>query len=311
MPVICVGNLSMGGTGKTPHTEYLMRLLKDKYKVAEVSRGFGRKEHTFRIADKDATALNLGDEPLQYYLKFKDEITVAVEANRVHGVMDVCRERPETNLILLDDAYQHRAIYAGFNILLTSHDDPFYSDFMVPVGNLREFRGGKKRADVVVVTKCPDFEKIQKAEIASKLKLKDNQKLFFSRIKYGSIVSLNDASSLDSQQGNQIILVTGIANSKALVDHLSQNNEILHHFEYRDHHSFSASDLTEIHNLFDKFASPQTIIMTTEKDAMRLKNKEFEKTLKTCPWYYQSIEIELDRPAEFDKLILEYAEKNN
>ncbi|MBK6950569.1 MAG: tetraacyldisaccharide 4'-kinase [Crocinitomicaceae bacterium] len=311
MPIICVGNLSMGGTGKTPHTEYLIRLLKDKYKVATLSRGFGRKERDFRIADNHATALNLGDEPLQYHLKFKDEITVAVEANRVHGVMDICLQKPETNLILLDDAYQHRAIHAGFNILLTSYNEPFYTDFMVPLGNLREFRAGKKRADVVIVTKCPDFGKINKAEIAARLKLLPAQRLFFSRINYGKLISLKDASALENSSGNQIVLVTGIANSKTLVDQLSINNEILHHFNYRDHHTFSVSDLTEIHNLFDKFASPQTILVTTEKDAMRLIKSEFEKTLKNYPWYYQEIQVELDNSAEFDKLILEYAEKNS
>jgi len=311
MPIICVGNLSMGGTGKTPHTEYLIRLLKDKYKLATLSRGFGRKEHTFRIADKNATAINLGDEPLQYYLKFNDEITVAVMANRVHGVIDICDAKPATTLILLDDAYQHRAIHAGLNLLLTAYDDPFYNDFIAPVGNLREFRAGKKRANAVIVTKCPDFAKINKSEIAEKLKLSTDQKLFFSRIRYGNLIAVNDSSSLDSTAPSQVILVTGIANAAPLVEHLAKQHEIVHHFNYRDHHSFSAQNLAEIHNLFDKFASPETILVTTEKDVMRLKNPEFEKALKKYPWYYQSIEVELDQPSEFDKLILEYAEKNS
>lgn len=311
MPIICIGNLSMGGTGKTPHTEYLIRLLKAHYKVATLSRGFGRKEHAFRIADETATANNLGDEPLQYYLKFKNQITVAVEANRVHGVMDICRERPETNLVLLDDAFQHRAIHAGLNILLTSYDSPFYQDFIVPVGNLREFRAGKKRAAIVVVTKCPEFEKIDKSRIASRLKLDNAQRLFFSRIRYGALMGLNHGPLPEMTEQLQVILVTGIANAKPLVEYLTENHEVLHHFEYRDHHPFSASNLSEIHNLFDKFASPQTILVTTEKDAMRLKKTGFEAELKKYPWYYQSIEIVLDRPAEFDKLILEYAEKNS
>ncbi|MBI3135041.1 MAG: tetraacyldisaccharide 4'-kinase [Bacteroidetes bacterium] len=316
IPVICIGNLSMGGTGKTPHTEYLIRLLHNKYRVATLSRGFGRKEHTFRIADHSATALNLGDEPLQYYHKFnsdsyQNKITVAVEANRVHGVMDICRERPETNLILLDDAFQHRSIHAGLNLLLTAYDDPFYTDFVVPVGNLREFRTGKKRAHAVIVTKCPDFGKINKAGIAAKLKLEAHQKLFFSKINYGPLISLDKAAAGENTRNNQIILVTGIANPQPLKDYLSENNTIIHHFNYRDHHSFSASDLEEIHNLFDKFAGPQTILVTTEKDAMRLKKTEFEITTKKYPWFYQSIEVELDQQAEFDKLILEYAEKNS
>ncbi len=311
MPVICVGNLSMGGTGKTPHTEYLIRLLKDKYKLATLSRGFGRKDRNFRIADSFANADNLGDEPLQYQCKFGNKITVAVEANRVHGVMDICREKPETNLILLDDAFQHRSIHAGFNILLTSFDDPFYSDFIVPVGNLREFKAGKKRAQAVIVTKCPDFSKVNQNEFRKKLKLNAGQELFFSRLKYGAVHALNDASVLDSLQGFQIILVTGIANAEPLVNKISESNEILHHFRYPDHHRFKADEINEIHSLFDKFAGPQTIVLTTEKDAMRLMGDTLKPMLKNFPWYYQEIEIEISEAEKFDKMILNYAEKNS
>lgn len=311
IPVICVGNLSMGGTGKTPHTEYLIRLLKDKYKLAALSRGFGRKDRSFRIADTFATAENLGDEPLQYHRKFGNEITVAAEANRVHGVMDICREKPETNLILLDDAFQHRSIHAGLNILLTSYDTPFYEDFIVPVGNLREFRSGKKRAQAVIVTKCPDFETINQNEIRQKLKLNAGQELYFSRLKYGVVRSLNDASEIESLQGFQVILVTGIANADPLVQKVSEHNEILHHFRYADHHRFKASEINEIHSLFDKFAGPQTILLTTEKDAMRLMGDELKSMIKNFPWYYQEIEIEINESEKFDKMILNYVEKNS
>lgn len=310
IPVICVGNLSMGGTGKTPHTEYLIRLLKDQYKVATLSRGFGRKEHGFRIADAGSTARTVGDEPLQYYAKFGHEVTVAVEANRVHGVLDICRERPETNLILLDDAFQHRRIHAGLSVLLTNYYDPFYRDFLLPVGTLREPRWGKKRADIMVVTKCPVLNEKDKKKILFKLRPKPGCEVFFSSLRYGNIISLSDGKVLENN-GYQIILVTGIAETESLVAHLSQNHEIIHHFKYRDHYLFSSDDLREIHGIFDKFAGPQTIVVTTEKDAMRLLDPAFETELKNCPWYYQPIEVELDRPEEFNKLILNYVEKNS
>jgi len=311
MPIINVGNLSMGGTGKTPHTEYLIRLLQDKYKVATLSRGFGRKEYGFKIADENSTANSIGDEPLQYFKKYGNKISVVVESNRVHGVMDLCREKEDINLILLDDAYQHRAIHAGLNILITSYDQPFYNDFILPVGNLREFRNGKKRADIIVVSKCPDFKFVDRKKIVASIKPSPNQSVFFSQIKYGSILAMGGMSFFDELSGQRVILVTGIANSDSLKNKISQKNEIVHHFNFNDHYKFSLADLTEIHNLFDKFASPETILLTTEKDAMRLLDKTFEGVLKKYPWYYQTIEIAMDEKEKFDKLILDYAEKNN
>jgi len=311
LPIINIGNLSMGGTGKTPHTEYLIRLLQDKFKVATLSRGFGRKEYGFKIADENSTALSIGDEPLQYFKKFGDKISVAVEANRVHGVMDLCREIPEINLILLDDAFQHRSIYAGLNILITAYDAPFYKDFILPVGTLREFKNGKKRADIIIVSKCPEFNLVDKKKIVNSINPSKSQTVFFSKIQYGSVLSFNGQPKLENLSGHQVILVTGIANPDSLKQYVSLNNEIVHHFNFNDHHKFSQSDLTEIHNLFDKFASPDTILLTTEKDAMRLIYKEFEAELKKYPWYYQAIEIATDEKEKFDKLILDYAEKHN
>ncbi|MBK7129380.1 MAG: tetraacyldisaccharide 4'-kinase [Crocinitomicaceae bacterium] len=311
LPIISVGNLSLGGTGKTPHTEYLIRLLKDKYQLATLSRGFGRKEYQFRIADDKATVNNLGDEPLQYHMKFGSSITVAVEANRVHGVMDICREKPSTNLILLDDAFQHRAIQPGLSILLTTLEKPFYQDWIVPVGNLRESRSGFKRADIIVFTKCKSLDLSNKENIISKLKPCSHQHVFFSTVTYGSMSSLTDDSMLFGLSGYQLIVVTGIADGAPLVEHLRENNEILYHCRYRDHHSFNTRDINEIHDLFDKFAGPQTLIVTTEKDAMRLKTPILTETLSDYPWYYQNIEVELDKPEEFKKLILDYAEKNS
>lgn len=311
MPVICVGNLNMGGTGKTPHTAYIVQLLMDRYHVATLSRGFGRKERGFKIADGDSTAREIGDEPLQYYRKFGSRVTVAVEADRVLGVMDLCTERPETNLVVLDDAFQHRAIHAGLNILITAYDDPFFNDFILPVGNLREFRRGKKRADIIVVSKCPDNTSFDKTSFTRAIEPLPHQQVFFSYVRYGSWVALNDAPAVDFTKPFKVVLVTGIANPGPLKNHLAEKHEIVHHFNFRDHHDFTASDITGIHNLFDKFVTSQTVVLTTEKDAMRLMDKRFDEMLKKYPWYYQEIEVEIDDKEKFDQLILSYAEKDH
>ncbi len=311
LPIISVGNLSMGGTGKTPTTEYLVRLLKNETHLATLSRGYGRKEYGFKIADNESTALSIGDEPLQYFHKFGNEIDVVVESNRVTGVMDLCRERPETNCVLLDDAYQHRAIHKGINILITSYDKPFYKDWIVPVGELRESKLGKKRADIVIVSKCPGFEKLDKTDISSRLNLEDRQDLFFSKIVYGNLTSLNKQESLAKLESRNVILVTGIESSNQLLNYLEKENKILHHFKFADHYKFKESDLKGVHDLFDKFANENPVIITTEKDAMRLLDKQFTALLSDKPWFYQSIKIELDREDEFNKIILDYVKENN
>ncbi len=311
IPIINVGNVSMGGTGKTPHTEYLIRLLKNNYNVVTLSRGFGRKERGYILADKTtATAEQIGDEPLQYLKKFGDEISVVVDANRVTGVMDTCRLLPETEVVLLDDAYQHRAIKPGLNILITPHDDPFYNDFILPVGNLREARAGKKRADIIVVSKCPPFEELNKEHILKKIKPKAHQTLFFSRVVYSEIFTIGEPTPIALSTNQNIILVTGIANPKPLVNHLKKTHQILHHFQYNDHHNFKASELTEIHNLFDKFATDKPVIVTTEKDAMRLLKPALFQQIKPYNWCFQSISIEIDNAEKFNQKITTYVEKN-
>jgi tetraacyldisaccharide 4'-kinase len=306
---ISVGNLSMGGTGKSPHVEYLIRLLKNDYKVATLSRGFGRRERGFKIADESATAMSIGDEPLQFYKKFGSEITVAVEANRVLGAMDLFRVQPEINVLLLDDAYQHRAIHRDLNILLTDYNYPFHSDFILPVGNLRESKSGKKRAEVVIVTKCPPLSDQEKAELMKKLKLRAEQKLFFSSIQYGDVIGFKEGS-LDLSN-RKIVLVTGIAKPLPLEEYISESNQILKHFNYPDHHKFRAEELNEIHNFIDKFAAEKPIVLCTEKDAMRLMCAEFETMTNKYSWAYQTIQVKLDREEEFKKEVLSYVEKNN
>lgn len=300
----------MGGTGKTPHVEYLIRLIKKDYKVATLSRGYGRKEYGFKIGDETSTALSIGDEPLQYFRKYGQEITVAVEANRVMGVMDLCREKPETQCVLLDDAYQHRAILPGLNILLTEKEKPYSQDWILPVGNLRECRLGRKRADIVILTKCSNFESISKDIWRKKLKLSIRQQLFLSSIKYGNPIGLGNGESVEISD-KKVILVTGIANPDPLVIHIKSQAALIHHFRFGDHYRFKPSDLEAIHNIFDKFAADQPILLTTEKDAMRLLAPEFRSQLQDKPWYYQPIEVMLDDPEAFNTTILNYVKENH
>lgn len=299
----------MGGTGKTPHVEYLIRLLKDRKEVATLSRGFGRTKRGFLVADDKSTALDVGDEPLQFFTKFKQDIVVAVEANRVLGAMDLFFRYPDINVLLLDDAYQHRAIHAGLNILLTDFSHPYSTDMILPVGNLRESKSGRRRADIVVLTKCPDFDELDKDQWRKDLRLEDNQSLFLSKIAYDQLIDLQGERF--KSKPDRIIIVSGIANADPLVEYLNNSHEILHHFEYRDHYRFKAQDIQEIHDLFDKFADDNVVIVTTEKDMMRLKNRSEFVGISDYPWGIQSIKVELDEPDKFDQIVVDYVENHH
>ena len=305
---IQVGNLSAGGTGKTPHVEYLIRLLKGGYKTATLSRGYGRIKIGYQKAKETSTAQDIGDEPLQFYSKF-DDITVYVDAKRVNGIINIMSQEEVPEIVIMDDAFQHRAIKSGFSILLTDYSSPFYKDFMLPTGNLREFPKGKKRADVIVVTKCPiQFTEEDQAKIKSKLKPDTNQAVFFSRIKYGKLRSVWDASVLEFDSIDELLLITGIANPKPLMSYLEEKNKELIHLKFPDHHSFTDKNIQNIITTFENIKAKNKFIVTTEKDAMRLKSyKELEK----FSVYYLDIEIDIiNKKNEFDKLIKNYAKAN-
>lgn len=310
IPIINVGNLSVGGTGKTPHTEYLIRLLKDTHKLATLSRGYGRKEFGFKIADDDSTARQIGDEPLQFYKKYGKDITVAVESDRVKGVMDICYQKEETNLVLLDDAYQHRSIQPGFNILLTDYNKPFFNDYIMPVGDLRELRSGKKRADIIIVTKCADFESIDKVDLIKEIKPLPEQSVFFSKIVYDPIIKPFNSDHSPTIISKNIILVTGIAKPTPLLNYLKMKFNVLEHCKFNDHYQFKEKDIDDIHNLLVKFADSNPTIVTTEKDAMRLVGCEFEDKVKSQYWYYQAITVEIDDKEGFDNKIIKYVQEN-
>ena len=304
---ILVGNLSAGGTGKTPHIEYLIRLLGKEYKLATLSRGYGRKTTGFLKATDSSTAKDVGDEPLQFSQKFSD-VEVFVDAKRVGGIVEIMSQEEVPEVILLDDAFQHRQLKAGLSILLTDFNSPFYKDFMLPTGNLREFPYGKKRADVIIVTKCPEEMKKEERERMIKKIGTPNIPVFFSKIGYSSPKGIFDESHYNLDEYSEILLVTGIANPDSLLDYLSKFNFRLSHLKYQDHYPFSNKDIQKIIETFESKNDSKKVILTTEKDAMRL--KEFGG-LKALPIAQIPIEVSLlEREEELNSLIKNYVKSD-
>ncbi len=276
IPIICVGNLTTGGTGKSPMIQYLVSFLKEDYELAILSRGYKRRTKGFREVLIDSTAEEVGDEPLQFKQNFP-KVTVAVCANRREGIEKL---RSKADAILLDDAFQHRKVKASTNILLTSYDDLYIEDHILPTGNLREARSGSKRADIIVVTKCPEgapYAKIQ--EIQFRLNLLPHQKIYFSKIGYDKLIyGVSETLSIHYLQDKSFTLVTGIAKPEPLVTFLKRKQFRFTHEKFPDHHHFSASDIKKL--------KQKEIILTTEKDYMRLQPK-----LEKFALYYLPIKV--------------------
>lgn len=307
IPVISVGNLSLGGTGKTPHVAYLIALLKNSFHVSVLSRGYGRKSKGFILLDNPFSAKVHGDEPM-IYKKNNHEIPVAVCEQRVKGILQLLTEKPLTDVVLLDDAYQHRPIKPGLNILLCDYHNPFFSDFIIPVGNLRELRKNAKRADLIIVSKCPEnLRQEDKNIIIHKIKKYSAVQVFFSRIVYGNFYPVFNSGVLTDVTDKKIILITAIAHATPFYTHLNTNNHVIKHFKFSDHYNFKENDIKLIAQEFSK--NPDAILITTEKDAMRfisLPDKQIND-LKSLPFYYQTINVTFDeKQPEFDKLILDY-----
>lgn len=300
LPIICVGNLSVGGTGKTPQIEYLIRLLSINFKVVTLSRGYKRKSQGFYLAGLSTKMEDIGDEPFQYFSKFKN-IHVAVDAKRVNGVCEILERLPETEIVLLDDAYQHRHIKPGFTILLTKYDDLYIDDFVLPAGNLREFKSGADRANLIVVTKCPDdLSLASQQKIIQKLNILSNQEVYFSTIKYNEKITNGLEEILVEQlQLETFLTVAGIAKPEYFYKHLkvTENNFLT----FPDHHHFSEKDIELILK-----KSKNNKIVTTEKDFMRLQGKIPQERL-----YYLPIETSfLNNASSFDSKILNYVGKS-
>ena len=296
VPIIAVGNLSVGGTGKTPQIEYLIRLLSPKYKIATLSRGYKRQSKGFVLADSTSNAEILGDEPFQFYTKFKN-IQVAVDADRKNGIEQLLYQQERPDVILLDDAFQHRKVKAGFYILLTSYGDLFCDDFMLPTGNLRESRSGAKRADIIVVTKCPaNLSLDEQNEIKSKLQLNSDQELYFSYIDYDdSVYSEDKVLKVSEIENVDKLLLAGIAKPEPFFGYLQDEN--VECLTYPDHHHFSEKELLEINN-----KSKNKIIITTEKDFVRLKGSIPKEQLFYLPIRSTFLSVS----ENFDKTITNY-----
>ena len=273
IPIICVGNLSFGGTGKTPHTEYLIRLLSKNMKVAVLSRGYGRSTKGFILAHEGVTHEEIGDEPLQYFTKFPD-IIVAVDENRVEGVRKLIDMDVKPDVILLDDAFQHRRIKPGYNILLTDYHSLYSKDHLTPVGNLRDIKSEARRANVIIVTKCPVvIDPYTRRNIIESLKPKPYQKVLFSHISFDDLKPLNEtAKAKDLTQCRSIFLFCGIANPYPLEDYLKRKTNTLSTIIFNDHHSFTKENINAILEGFNDVIGKNKIAVTTEKDTMRLTN---------------------------------------
>lgn len=317
---ISVGNLSAGGTGKTPHVEYIVKLLFPKYKIATLSRGYGRKSSGFRIADRDASTADIGDEPKQFRNRFHSDVTVAVDASRVNGVRRLIEKTPGLDVVILDDAFQHRRIKPGLQIVLTDYARLYYEDHLLPTGYLREPRPGIRRADIIIVSKTPQFfSPLERKRIIKQIAPEAYQKVYFSTIIYGDFIPFSKAAgetarAKESVFGNNysVLLLTGIANSHSLEYFLRDKVKELIPARFRDHHEFSATDLQQVCEKFKSIRNENKIILTTEKDAMRLQKPGLAEYLAEVPVYYVPIEIAFhDQDADsFNQQILDYVRSN-
>lgn len=306
LPLICVGNLSVGGTGKSPMVEYLVSSLNANYKVATLSRGYKRKTKGYALADEKTTALEIGDEPMQFHLKFPG-VPVAVGEERIEAIPQLLHDKPGIQVIILDDAFQHRAIKAGLNILLTDYNNLFTRDFYLPTGDLRDLKSSYKRAEIIIVTKCKkDLGETEKQKLIKEINPLPGQHIFFTAIDYSRPYHIitKEEKGLDSKV--EVLLVTGIANPRPLKKLLEEHSNTYQMLQYADHHIFTIDDLKDIKESFDKISTKDKVILTTEKDAVRL--LKFYDEIKNVPFYVVPVKHQFlfNQGAEFDQLIIDF-----
>ena len=311
VPVICVGNLALGGTGKTPHVEYLIDLLSEQYNVCVVSRGYGRKTKGFQLANSSCLATTVGDEPIQYIGKY-DDIMVAVDEsrNRAIELMETLDRPPD--LYLLDDAFQHRSTQAGLNILLTAYDRLYCDDFLVPAGTLRDIKKAAKRADLIVVSKTPyDLDYAQKAEIIEKLKPLPHQKVFFSTLEYEPLRAVNTiAFETELEDADSALVFCGIANPNPLFERMKAQFKQVDTMTFRDHHGYDEDDIKTLLRRFQSLEGTKKIMVTTEKDYARLTNSPYLCQFESVPLFVAPISIKISEEEKFNEEILSYVRKN-
>lgn len=311
--VISIGNLTVGGTGKTPHVEYLVRLLQDRYRVATLSRGYGRKTRGFLLVDAEHTIWEVGDEAMQYRRKFPD-IIVAVDEDRRHGIAQLLSMPNPPGVILMDDAFQHRYVKAGLSILLTDYYEMYTQDYLLPAGRLREPRRSARRADLIVVTKTDRIlSPLIQRELEEDICPRAWQRICYSYIKYDSPVTLAGRKvELNKKTAGNVLLVTGIANPYTLEIYLKGIFREVSHLRFGDHHIYSSQDILLIRETFHDMIGKDKFIITTEKDAMRLTDPHITNQLKDLPVYYIPIRIEFHKNSKqlFNTSILRYVDRS-
>lgn len=313
---IGVGNLAVGGAGKTPMVEYLVRLLlRQNTRVATLSRGYKRKTKGFVLANNNSTANDIGDEPLIYKTKYR--IMVAVDANRVRGVEQLAAMGNESpGVILLDDVFQHRAIRCGLNILVTDYNNLYFNDSMLPSGTLREYKSGMERADIIVISKTPErTSAVEIRQITKDINPLAHQRVFYSYLKYGELYSITrqeeKLDTLNDLFRFRVISFAGIANAEPMVNYLKEYAMEVKHLPFQDHHEYQLKDLEDIERYYQSFAGGNKILVTTEKDFMRLKNETVWNFAKGMNIYILPVEVSFkDKEEEFDQLILKYVTTN-
>jgi tetraacyldisaccharide 4'-kinase len=301
VPSITVGNLRVGGTGKTPMTIYLCQLLQNHFKTAVISRGYGRKTKGFRMVTEDDLPLLSGDEPLLIRQKLNANATVAVCENRKEGFLQLLKRQPSLDAFVFDDAFQHRKIKSGLSLLLTEFDRPYWEDYLLPAGRLREPSASASRADILIITKSPvNLDENQKNTFISRTGF-SSENVFFSSIIYSGLIAKFHSISFIKK----IVLITGIDNPLPLQHELEKNAEVKA-VTFPNHYSFTTQDITNIHDIFDTFACDETAIVTTSKDFVRLQQADVNHYMKNFPWYVMEIALQLDKQEIFNQRILNY-----
>ncbi len=316
VPVISIGNITVGGTGKTPHTEFVVNLLKDLFKVTILSRGYKRSTRGYIKASDSSTVSDIGDEPKQMYRKFRGLADMAVCEDRAKGIAEILKENNENQLIVLDDAYQHRSVTPRVNILLVDYNRPIFEDHLLPWGQMRESMKESHRANIVIVTKCPpDLKPIERRVFSTHLDILPSQSIYFTRFEYQELMPVFDLDRAEAPavgHDTNILLVTGIANTKVLEEYVqTRYSKRITHLKYNDHYKFKQKDIDKIEQTFADMPGPKVII-TTEKDAMRLNEMQFKSQAVRESMHYLPIEVNFvfDDQDNLKTQLLKYVAEN-
>lgn len=316
IPVICVGNIAVGGTGKTPHATYLVDLLSQQWKVAMLSRGYGRRSKGYILANttppEKLSAALIGDEPLLLHHRFP-KLPLAVDGDRKEGVLNLLEYSPDTEVVVMDDAYQHLNFSPTIRLILTEYNRPYFKDYPMPAGRLREFPEAVSAADMVLVTKVDaDNDKVNPSWWREKLGLKDSQPLFFTKYSYGRPEPVTGSANMETLDTSEIILLTGIARPQPMYDYLTTRYNIIRHLNFPDHHNYTKFELDQIHHLLSQGNGTERVLITTEKDWMRLQSSDLRKSVSLLPVFILPIQVDFiteEEKKSFNNIIENYVRR--